>query len=183
MKATRQLQDLGQSLWLDNITRRLLADGTLQRYISEFSVTGLTSNPTIFAFGEERRLAPRHQRVESLLGLALLRRVFRVHVDAVRAAVQLRGPQLHQLQQRPFEPAMPHVLLEPAHRRVAPGATFAYSIRESMDMSLSLLQRPRAPSAADEPCRIRGRRMTLALHVLRISSPSQSQRGRDHTPR
>jgi transaldolase len=48
MKATRQLQDLGQSLWLDNITRGLLADGTLQRYIDEFSVTGLTSNPTIF---------------------------------------------------------------------------------------------------------------------------------------
>jgi transaldolase len=48
MKPTRQLHDLGQSLWLDNITRALLTDGTLQRYISEFSVTGLTSNPTIF---------------------------------------------------------------------------------------------------------------------------------------
>ncbi|KXV11453.1 transaldolase [Caballeronia megalochromosomata] len=48
MKPTRQLHDLGQSLWLDNITRGLLTDGTLQRYISEFSVTGLTSNPTIF---------------------------------------------------------------------------------------------------------------------------------------
>ncbi|MEC5409892.1 transaldolase [Paraburkholderia sp. MPAMCS5] len=48
MKPTRQLHDLGQSLWLDNITRGLLTDGTLQRYISELSVTGLTSNPTIF---------------------------------------------------------------------------------------------------------------------------------------
>jgi transaldolase len=48
MKATRQLHDLGQSLWLDNITRGLLTDGTLRRYIREFSVTGLTSNPTIF---------------------------------------------------------------------------------------------------------------------------------------
>ncbi|WP_277998137.1 transaldolase family protein [Paraburkholderia terricola] len=48
MKPTRQLHDLGQSLWLDNITRALLTDGTLQRYIREFSVTGLTSNPTIF---------------------------------------------------------------------------------------------------------------------------------------
>lgn len=48
MKATRQLHDLGQSLWLDNITRGILNDGTLQRYISELSVTGLTSNPTIF---------------------------------------------------------------------------------------------------------------------------------------
>jgi len=48
MKATRQLHDLGQSLWLDNITRGLLTSGTLSRYIDELSVTGLTSNPTIF---------------------------------------------------------------------------------------------------------------------------------------
>jgi transaldolase len=48
MKATTQLHALGQSLWLDNITRDLLNSGTLQRYINEDSVTGLTSNPTIF---------------------------------------------------------------------------------------------------------------------------------------
>ena len=48
MRATQLLHDLGQSLWLDNITRDLLNDGTLKRYIAEFSVTGLTSNPTIF---------------------------------------------------------------------------------------------------------------------------------------
>ena len=48
MKATRILHDLGQSLWLDNITRNLLKTGLLPRYIDEFSVTGLTSNPTIF---------------------------------------------------------------------------------------------------------------------------------------
>jgi transaldolase len=48
MRATQQLHDLGQSLWLDNITRELLTSGTLGRYISELSVTGLTSNPTIF---------------------------------------------------------------------------------------------------------------------------------------
>jgi transaldolase len=48
MKATQTLHDLGQSLWLDNITRDLLTSGTLQRYIDELSVTGLTSNPTIF---------------------------------------------------------------------------------------------------------------------------------------
>jgi len=48
MKATRALHDLGQSLWLDNITRDLLNTGTLKRYIDELSVTGLTSNPTIF---------------------------------------------------------------------------------------------------------------------------------------
>ncbi len=48
MKATQQLHDLGQSLWLDNITRELLDSGTLKRYVDELSVTGLTSNPTIF---------------------------------------------------------------------------------------------------------------------------------------
>jgi transaldolase len=48
MKPTRTLHDLGQSLWLDNVTRELLNSGTLQRYIDELSVTGLTSNPTIF---------------------------------------------------------------------------------------------------------------------------------------
>jgi len=48
MKTTQQLHDLGQSLWLDNITRGLLDSGTLARYIEECSVTGLTSNPTIF---------------------------------------------------------------------------------------------------------------------------------------
>jgi transaldolase len=48
MKATELLHNLGQSLWLDNITRDLLNSGTLKRYIDELSVTGLTSNPTIF---------------------------------------------------------------------------------------------------------------------------------------
>jgi len=48
MKATQALHDLGQSLWLDNITRELLNSGTLKRYIDELAVTGLTSNPTIF---------------------------------------------------------------------------------------------------------------------------------------
>jgi transaldolase len=48
MKATQKLHDLGQSLWLDNITRDLLNSGTLKRYLGELSVTGLTSNPTIF---------------------------------------------------------------------------------------------------------------------------------------
>ena len=48
MKATQLLHNLGQSLWLDNITRDLLNSGTLKHYIDELSVTGLTSNPTIF---------------------------------------------------------------------------------------------------------------------------------------
>jgi transaldolase len=48
MTITKSLHDLGQSLWLDNITREILDNGTLRRYIDELSVTGLTSNPTIF---------------------------------------------------------------------------------------------------------------------------------------
>jgi transaldolase len=48
MRATQLLHNLGQSIWLDNITRDLLDTGTLKRYIDELSVTGLTSNPTIF---------------------------------------------------------------------------------------------------------------------------------------
>ena len=48
MKPTQALHDLGQSLWLDNITRDILDNGTLRRYVDELSVTGLTSNPTIF---------------------------------------------------------------------------------------------------------------------------------------
>jgi len=48
MRPTETLHDLGQSLWLDNITRNLLRTGVLERYINELSITGLTSNPTIF---------------------------------------------------------------------------------------------------------------------------------------
>jgi len=48
MTITKDLHDLGQSLWLDNITRDILDDGTLRRYVETLSVTGLTSNPTIF---------------------------------------------------------------------------------------------------------------------------------------
>src|SRR4051794_33679427 len=48
MKPTAKLQELGQSLWLDNITREMLDSGQLQRYVEEFSITGLTSNPSIF---------------------------------------------------------------------------------------------------------------------------------------
>ena len=81
MNATQQLHDLGQSLWLDNITRSLLNSGTLARYIQNFSVTGLTSNPTIFehAIGKSdaydeaiRRLAGTVESDEALFfGLAI----------------------------------------------------------------------------------------------------------------
>lgn len=56
MNRTHLLRDIGQSLWLDNITREMLDNGTLARYVDEFSITGLTSNPTIFdaAIGNTR---------------------------------------------------------------------------------------------------------------------------------
>ena len=72
MKATQQLHDLGQSLWLDNITRELLDRGTLGRYIAELSVTGLTSNPTIFehAIAKQRRLRRRDPQPSTRAGSA-----------------------------------------------------------------------------------------------------------------
>jgi transaldolase len=57
MKTTELIHNLGQSIWLDNITRDLLHSGTLQRYIDELSVTGLTSNPTIFEHAIKNSLA------------------------------------------------------------------------------------------------------------------------------
>jgi transaldolase len=75
MNPTKTLHNFGQSLWLDNITRDLLNSGTLHRYIDEFSVTGVTSNPTIFDHAIKNsadydsdiaRLAPRAKPVEDL---------------------------------------------------------------------------------------------------------------------
>ncbi len=72
---TRNLHDLGQSLWVDNISREMLETGTLARYIADWSVTGLTSNPTIFdhaighgSFYDETitRLAQRGEDAEDL---------------------------------------------------------------------------------------------------------------------
>jgi transaldolase len=86
VKATAKLHELGQSLWLDNITRTMLDDGTLARYIEELSVTGLTSNPTIFdkaisggdAYDEQiAELAPSGASTEEIffeLAIADLRR-------------------------------------------------------------------------------------------------------------
>lgn len=92
MNPTKTLHDLGQSLWLDNITRDLLNSGTLQRYIDELSVTGLTSNPTIFDHairnsanydGDIARLSSRRTPAEDLFfELAL--------ADLTRAADLLR---------------------------------------------------------------------------------------------
>ena len=74
MKPTRQLHDIGQSLWLDNITRKLLDDGTLARYIAEDSITGLTSNPSNFdaaiGGGEAYDAAIHAKALAGLAGLA-----------------------------------------------------------------------------------------------------------------
>ena len=93
MNPTKTLHNAGQSLWLDNITRDLLNSGTLQRYIDEFSVTGLTSNPTIFDHairnsadydGDIARQAPHGRPAEDLFfDLAL--------ADLTRAADLLRS--------------------------------------------------------------------------------------------
>jgi transaldolase len=96
MTATKELHDLGQSLWLDNITRDLLTSGTLKRYIDQLSVTGLTSNPSIFdqaiahsnAYdGEIGRLAGRGMTGEALF--------FELAIEDLRQAADLFAP-IHQ---------------------------------------------------------------------------------------
>jgi transaldolase len=103
MKPTQQLHDLGQSLWLDNITRTMLDDGTLERYIDEYSVTGLTSNPTIFdkaisgsdAYDEqisecgERGLEP--EQIFFQLAISDLRRVTDLFADIHAATDRVDG--------------------------------------------------------------------------------------------
>jgi transaldolase len=97
IKATQKLHEIGQSLWLDNITRGLLTSGTLRRYIQEFSITELTSNPTIFDhaiknshdYGE-----PIRQRLkEGKSGEALF---FELALEDLRQAADLFGP-IHDL--------------------------------------------------------------------------------------
>jgi transaldolase len=94
MKATAQLKQLGQSLWLDNITREMLDSGQLQRYIDEFSISGLTSNPSIFdkaiksgAYDDEiRRKAAAAER-EMLF--------FELAIEDLRRAADLFAPIHH----------------------------------------------------------------------------------------
>jgi transaldolase len=93
MTATAKLQALGQSLWLDNITREMLDSGQLRRYIEDFSITGLTSNPSIFdkaiksgAYDEEIRLK-RAEDPEKLF--------FELAIEDLRRAADLFAP-VHQ---------------------------------------------------------------------------------------
>ncbi len=91
--ATTRLHDLGQSLWLDNITRGLLTSGTLGRYIEEWSVTGLTSNPTIFDHAIENSTfyddAIRQKSGTGTVGEALF---FELAIEDLRQAAALFRP-------------------------------------------------------------------------------------------
>ncbi len=89
MKATEVLHDRGQSLWLDNITRSLLDDGAIQRYIDSYSVTGLTSNPSIFdqAIGSGDYDAA--IRVKSGQGLSHEDLFFELAIEDLRRAADL----------------------------------------------------------------------------------------------
>ena len=93
MKPTQQLHDLGQSLWLDNITRGLLTSGTLRRYIDDLSVTGLTSNPSIFDHAIKNSNfyddAIRQKRKEGKSGEALF---FELAIEDLRQAADLFRP-------------------------------------------------------------------------------------------
>jgi transaldolase len=93
MKPTRQLHDLGQSLWLDNITRGLLKSGTLRRYVDELSITGLTSNPSIFEHAIKNLDlyddAIRRKRAEGKSGEALF---FELALEDLRQAADLFRP-------------------------------------------------------------------------------------------
>lgn len=93
MKPTQRLHDLGQSLWLDNITRELLDNGGLRRYIEDFSITGLTSNPTIFdqaiGSGDTYDAAVREKVKAGLSGEALF---IELALEDLRCAADLFRP-------------------------------------------------------------------------------------------
>jgi transaldolase len=93
VRATEKLHDIGQSLWLDNITRSLLTSGQLSHYIENFSVTGLTSNPTIFEHAIKNSHdyddAIREKVRQGRSGEALF---FELAIEDLRLAADLFGP-------------------------------------------------------------------------------------------
>jgi transaldolase len=92
-RPTQELHDLGQSLWLDNITRTMLDDGTLERYVADLSVTGLTSNPTIFDKAISAGEAYDSQCAELLTGGASDEEVFfELALTDLRRAADLFAP-------------------------------------------------------------------------------------------
>ncbi|MCB1486463.1 MAG: transaldolase [Bauldia sp.] len=93
MNALKELHDLGQSIWLDNIRRELLDSGTLARYISDLSVTGLTSNPTIFQHAIAGS-ADYDQAIRSRIGRGLSTEelFFEIALEDITAAADLFRP-------------------------------------------------------------------------------------------
>jgi len=93
MKATEKLRNAGQSLWLDNITRDLLTSGTLKRYIDTLSVTGLTSNPTIFDHAISKSAAY-DQDIRALTSTGVAREdlFFRLAIADLQQAADLFKP-------------------------------------------------------------------------------------------
>ena len=93
MKATETLHNVGQSLWLDNITRDLLTSGTLKRYIDTLSITGLTSNPTIFDHAISKSTAYDHDiRAMTRSGVAREDLFFRLAIADLQQAADLFRP-------------------------------------------------------------------------------------------
>ena len=98
---TRELIDLGQALWVDNLSRKLLDDGTLARYIHDFHISGLTSNPSIFEkaivdsgyYDDALRAPTKHSAEEVYLELALedLRRAAKLFAPIHRASHGVEG--------------------------------------------------------------------------------------------
>jgi transaldolase len=93
MKPTQSLHELGQSLWLDNITRTMLDEGTLEHYVDEYSITGLTSNPTIF----DKAISKGNAYDEQIAALAAQGTepedaFFELALDDLRRAADLFGP-------------------------------------------------------------------------------------------
>ncbi len=92
MKATETLHERGQSLWLDNITRSLLDDGTIKRYIDSYSVTGLTSNPSIFDKAIGSGDYDDAIRAKARKGLSDENLFFELAVEDLQRAADLFGP-------------------------------------------------------------------------------------------
>ena len=92
MKATEILHERGQSLWLDNITRTLLDDGTVQRYINSYAVTGLTSNPSIFDKAIGSGAYDDAIREKSARGLSGEDLFFELAIEDLRRAADLFQP-------------------------------------------------------------------------------------------
>ena len=95
MRATAALHERGQSLWLDNITRRMLDSGQMARYVDEYSITGLTSNPSIFDKAIESGDYDAEIREKAARGVPSEELFFDIAIEDLRRAADLFLP-VHQ---------------------------------------------------------------------------------------